>query len=206
MNNITFNFKKEPIQKKSKGSYLLWGFLGLFLLGVFVFSCGSDNPVATEIPEHDHPLIESAALTELLNINQADGIVAGSIKGDDNDSTMVITFQTSTELNLFRYSGNTSVPINIVRGVEIWYENIQTGVTTDIGNSIGVVMNAVGSEVNTLEPGQFYYYLVQWNKDPFQFRDGEIILTTNFYALKGSTSRSLSKRAKANRYGIRLFQ
>ena len=187
-------------------------FGGLLILLILKVACSSDsNPVATEIPEHDHQpanIIENEALAELLNIEQPDDLI--DVIGDPNDSTMVVTFITSTESNLFRYVGK-SVSINIVRGVEIWYENIDSesesfGVTTDIGSSIGIIKNAVGNEVNTLEPGQFYYYFVQWNKAPFQFKEKEVIILTNFYALKGSTTRSLSKRARANRYGKRLFQ
>lgn len=195
MNNITFNFKKEPIQKKSKGSYLIWGFLGLFLLGVFVLSCGSDNPVSTEIPEHEHTVApEKRPLTQLLNMTQADSLQNLNIVGDS-----VVTFQTKTAL--FRYAGTTNSLISVIRGVKVFYakQTAEGIINTEIGSSAGIIVNLTGVEVTTLEPDQIYYYLSEWNNDPFSITntDGGVAVYTNFYVLfDGSDSSSLSKYSR----------
>lgn len=182
--------------------------LSMFVLNIFIFTCGSDsNPVAPEQEPEQELVSDDAALAQLLNMYQPDFPAFNLITTPDELS--IISFQTSVE---FKYTGNTSVPISAVRGVVVWYEDID-GNTTDIGTSIGIIVNSGGDnnglEVNTLEPNQLYFYLSEWNGDPFLFvrDDGSVPVYTNFFALNGSDSISLSKPAgQINRGGGRRLQ
>lgn len=203
MHNITFDFKKEPVQKKSRTSYLLWGFLGLIALSVFAFSCGSDNPVSTEIPEHEHAI--TSPLTQLLNTTHPD-ILFGTIFAN-NDSS-IAAFETSLE---FRYTGTTNSLITVVRGVHLFYVKFtpEGTVTTDIGTAIGTIVGSDGLPETLLIPDRLYYYLVSWNiengNESFPIIDpvnGGFASYTNFYVLTDEPVDSIDKRTGNSNRGI----
>ena len=173
-------------------------FRSLLIAIVFCWlACGSDNSVAPIVDEppieepEDRPIVEDEALAQLLNCFMPD-IIFNFITTSDDES--IISFQTSLE---FRYTGDDStvVPISVVRGVIVWYTD-GAGNSREIGTSIGHIVDTNGQRVGVLEPGQLYYYLSEWDNEPFNVYtdDGWMAVYSNFYALNYSPT-NLSKRA-----------
>lgn len=199
MNNITFDFKKEPVQKKSKGSYLLLGFLGLFLLGVFVLSCGSDsNPVTSD--SEPEVVIETAAHQQLFNITNPDPVTLLTFVNDTDSSQFVKKFETALS---FRYIGENNLDVSVVRGV-ILFGLDSGGFVIEIGRSIGIIVDFAGS-VSVLKSNNFYRYFSTWNNDPFLIADATY---TNFYVdLNSDASASkmiISKQSTLRELGKKL--
>lgn len=149
--------------------------LVVFGLIIIFGTCSSDNnPI---IPEPDPPTTNSAALDQLLHMEHADVIVSSNVIGDT-------LYDISTISLSFRYNGDVSIPVSVVRAITIWYQIGE--VKTIIGTSVGFIStdSNVGVPVNRLEPGGRYYFWTNWDNDPFLSLNA---FYTNFFVVKDSS-------------------
>lgn len=143
--------------------------------------CSSDsNPIITN-PPLQPPINNSEALDQLLHMEHADAIISSNVIGDT-------LYDISTISLSFRYNGDVSIPVSVVRAITIWHQLGQ--VRNFIGTSVGFISidNNVGIPVNRLEPGGRYYFWTSWDNDPFLSINA---FYTNFYMVKDS---SVNKR------------
>ena len=162
------------------------------LSGIIYYACNTDKTIME--PEPDPIMIEdSEALFQLLRMEHADEIISINTIGEN------VTELTTVSI-VFGYSGEVSIPVSVIRGVSIWHQVDEMRVY--VGTSYGSISKSRDREdfVDVLEPGEDYYYWINWDNEPF-ILDGAKY--TNFYSIKGSLSKSNSFLGKSIEQSIK---